>query len=63
VNASELQQFSAPGKTMFVIYQVSWLVLDQWTFRFEADLQNNLGIVLRKKSVTRLFALVKIGES
>lgn len=57
--ASELRQISGPGKTIFVIYDVPWVVLGQWMFQFEKDSQNNPQIILREKGVTRPFVFVK----
>ena len=59
---SELRQMSAPGKNIFVIYDVPWVVLGQWMIQFETDSQNNPRIVLREKEVTQPFLFVKTVE-
>ena len=59
---SELRQLSVSGKTVFVVYDVPWVVLGQWTLQFETDLQNNPRIVLREKGVLQPFVFVKTEE-
>jgi CubicO group peptidase (beta-lactamase class C family) len=60
--ASELRQLPALGENTFVVYDVPWAILGQWTFQFETDSQNKPTIALREKGVTQPFMFMKTGE-
>lgn len=56
---SELRQLSAPGRMIFVVHDVPWVVLGQWTFHFGMDSQNKPTINLYEKGVIEPFVFTK----
>jgi hypothetical protein len=56
---SEIRQLFVPDKTVFVLSEVPWAVLGQWTLQFEKDADGNPTLNLLEKGVNEPFIFVK----